>query len=328
MAPASDACGGDGSSLITMQVFITGVAGFVGHRLAEHLRDQGHRVVGTYLESPPDLPGVELHEVDLLDADLMHRTMRRAAPEAVVHLAGLSHVGQSWSRPGDYFQVNVLGTENLLRGAAGARLLAASSAEVYGAAPEEEQPITEQRPVAPQSPYALTKAAMERLVLAAEGIVVRSFNIIGPGQAPTFALPTFARQLAAISLGLQEPVLAVGNLTARRDFIHLEDAVRAYETLLLEGTPGECYNLGTGVAHSIQEVLDRLIAISGQCPEVREDPDRVRPVDLPLLQADNSRLRHLDWCDRHDLDQALQDLWVAALASERQRAASRGRRSS
>jgi GDP-4-dehydro-6-deoxy-D-mannose reductase len=303
-----------------MRVLISGVAGFVGRRLAEHLRDQGHRVAGTCLESPPDLPGVELYEVDLLDADLMRRTVQRIAPEAIVHLAGLSHVGQSWTRPGDYFRVNVLGTEALLRSAADIRLLAASSAEVYGAVPEEDQPIPEERQVAPQSPYALTKAAMERLVLAADGIVVRSFNIIGPGQAVTFALPTFARQLAAMSLGWQDPVLSVGNLTARRDFIHLEDAVRAYETLLVEGASGECYNLGTGTAHTVQEVLDRLIVISGQNPEVREDPERVRPVDLPLLQANNDKLCRLGWLDRHDLDQALQDLWVDALTLESGRA--------
>ena len=141
--------------------------------------------------------------------------------------------------------------------------------------------------------------------------MVRAFNIIGPGQAPNFALPTFAHQLAAIGLGQQEPVLTVGNLTARRDLVHIDDAVGAYEAILNRGAPGDCYNLGSGMAYSIQEVLDRLIAISGLGPEVREDPSKVRPIDLPLLQADNTRLCQLGWQQQRDLDQALQDLWNA-----------------
>jgi GDP-4-dehydro-6-deoxy-D-mannose reductase len=296
-----------------MRVLITGVAGFVGSRLARYLHRQGHRVSGTYLETPPDLPGVELHDVDLLDADLLAATVQRAAPDVVIHLAGLSHVGDSWTRPADYYRVNVLGTERLLRCTSDVRLLAASSAEVYGAVPEDEQPIPEVREVAPQSPYALTKAAMELLVAQAGGIIVRSFNIIGPGQAPNFALPTFAHQLAAMSVGRQDPVMAVGNLTARRDFIHLDDAVRAYEVLLQKGEASQAYNLGSGTAWSVQEVLDRLIAISGMSPELREDPARVRPVDLPLLRASNDRLRSLGWEAKLDLDRALEDLWDAAL---------------
>lgn len=297
-----------------MRVLITGVAGFVGSRLAGYLHDQGHQVIGTYLETPPLLPGVELHDVDLLDEDLLGTIVQRAEPETIVHLAGLSHVGESWSRPADYYRVNVLGTKSLLQSTKGARLVAASSAEVYGAVPESEQPIAETRGVAPQSPYALTKAAMELLVASANGVIVRSFNIIGPGQAPIFALPAFARQLAAMSLGEQGEVLQVGNLSARRDFVHIDDAVKAYEVLLHEGTTGGCYNLGTGAAHSIQDVLERLISVSGLSPEVQEDPARVRPIDLPLLQADNHRLCQLGWESSRDLDEALRDLWNAALA--------------
>ncbi len=292
-----------------MRVLVTGVSGFVGYRLGEYLRDQGHKVSGTYLREPPALPGIELHDVDLGDASLLAEIVDRESPEAIIHLAGLSHVGESWSRPADYFRVNVLGTENLLRSAPGIRILAASSAEIYGAVPENEQPIPEERAPAPQSPYALTKAAMERLVLAAGGVVVRSFNVVGPGQAPIFALPTFARQLADISRGHKEPVLEVGNLTARRDFLHVDDAVEAYEALLLHGVAGESYNLGSGVAHSIREVLDLLIRASGQSPEIRADPERYRPVDLPLLRANNQHLRDLGWSPTRNLDLALHDLW-------------------
>jgi len=297
-----------------MRVLITGVSGFVGFRLAHHLAVQGHAVAGTYLRDRPALPGVELFDLDLHDEALLEETVRRVEPEVVIHLAGLSHVGESWSRPADYFRVNVLGSENLLRAVAGTRLIAASSAEVYGIVPEAQQPITESRLVAPQSPYALTKAAMERLVLSAGGLVVRSFNIVGPGQAPNFALPTFSRQLAAMSAGEQDPVLEVGNLTARRDFVHVDDAVDAFEVLLRRGESGSCYNLGSGVAYSIGEVLDRLIRVSGVETEIEEDPARCRPVDLPLLQANNGRLAELGWSLSRNLDAALDDLWQATLA--------------
>ena len=152
---------------------------------------------------------------------------------------GLSHVGLSWSQPEEYFRINVLGTENLLSAAPGVRVITASSAEVYGKVAVDQQPISEDQPLAPQSPYALTKAAMERLALGQGAIVARAFNIVGPGQMPTFALPAFAAQLARIEAGLQEPVLQVGNLTARRDFVHIGDTVKAYECLLLEGDSGE-----------------------------------------------------------------------------------------
>lgn len=297
-----------------MRVLITGVSGFVGYRLARHLSSQGYQVSGTYLRDRPLLPGVELFDLDLLDEDLLIETLGRVEPEVVVHLAGLSHVGESWSRPADYFRVNVLGSENLLRATAGARLVAASSAEVYGAVPESQQPIPESRPPAPQSPYALTKASMERLVLAAGGLVVRSFNIVGPGQAQNFALPAFARQLAAMTSGQQAPVLKVGNLTARRDFVHVDDAISALELLLHQGETASCYNLGSGAAYSIAEVLDRLIQVSGVDTEIEEDPTRCRPVDLPLLQADNAQLVGLGWSLSRDLDTALGDLWRATLA--------------
>lgn len=299
---------------MAMRVLVTGVSGFVGFRLANRLTSQGYEVMGTYLRDRPSLAEVELFDVDLLDEGLLADILRRAEPEVVIHLAGLSHVGESWSRMADYFRVNVLGSENLLRATGGTRLLAASSAEVYGAVPEADQPISEDRPLAPQSPYALTKAAMERMVIAADGVVVRSFNIVGPGQAQNFALPAFARQLAAMTSGEQEAVLKVGNLTARRDFVHVDDAVDAFELLLRNGETGTCYNLGTGRACSIAESLDRLIEISGVDTEIEEDPARCRPVDLPLLQADSDRLVALGWSQSRDLDRALSDLWQATLA--------------
>lgn len=297
-----------------MRVLITGVSGFVGCRLARHLVDRGHRVTGTYIRDAPSLEQVEVFEVDLLDRDLLAETIRRTEPEAIVHLAGLSHVGDSWQKPAEYFQVNVLGTRNVLLAAPKARVLVASSAEVYGCVPEDEQPISEDRTVAPQSPYASSKAAMEMLAIERGATVTRSFNIIGPGQASTFALPAFARQLAANEVQGRSGELRVGNLAARRDFVHIDDAVEAMALILRSGQSGQTYNLGSGQAHSIEEVLHKMIEISGLSPLVVVDPDRFRPVDLPLLQADNTRLRQLGWLPGRGLDIALQDLWTSTVS--------------
>jgi len=298
-----------------MHVLITGISGFVGPRLACHLLAMGDRVSGTFLVDRPRFAGAEdvrLFEVDLLDAAGLNQAVREAAPDAVVNLAGLSHVGESWKRPGDYFRVNVIGTENVLAAAAGRPVVVASSAEVYGPVPEAEQPITEERQVDPQTPYALTKAAAERLAFSRGAVVARAFNFVGPGQSPIFALPAFARQLAAIQAGHGgEPVLRVGNLAARRDFVHVDDGAAALRLLAEKGKPGEVYNIASGRAFSIAEALDRLMAISGVGARIEQDPGRMRPVDLPLLVGDSGRLRALGWAPQRSLDDALADLWQA-----------------
>ncbi|HYG64456.1 MAG TPA: GDP-mannose 4,6-dehydratase [Thermoanaerobaculia bacterium] len=298
-----------------MHFLITGIGGFLGTRLARHLLAQGDRVSGTFLETRPDFDGVDLFEADLLDTAALRRAVDESAPDVVVHLGALSHVGESWKRIPDYFRVNVLGTENLLAAVGrrgGRRVLVASSAEVYGIVPDERQPIGEDEGLDPRSPYALTKAAAERLALAAGAVVVRSFNLVGPGQSPIFALPAFAMQLAAISRGArgeQEPVLRVGNLSARRDFAHVDDGVAALRLLAEKGEPGGIYNISTGKAVSIGEALERLMAVSGVQARLETDPERIRPVDIPLLAGDPSRLRALGWEPRRTLDDALADLW-------------------
>jgi GDP-4-dehydro-6-deoxy-D-mannose reductase len=298
-----------------MRVLITGVSGFVGRHVVRRLLAEGDRVSATYWGDNPSVPGVELFEADIEDRDQLARVVERTRPEAVIHLAGLSHVGESWNRPGDYFRVNVLGTENVLRAARGTRVLVASSAEVYGAVPEDEQPIPEEQPVAPGSPYALTKAAAERLAVAlgdGRAVIVRSFNLVGAGQALRFALPSFAAQLAAIRAGRSEPVIRVGNLSARRDFVHVAAAAEAYALLAHRGEGGGVYNLASGRALSIAEALDRLIRISAveACPET--DPARLRPVDQPLLVGDAGRLEAMGWCAEPGVDRALEDLWKEA----------------
>jgi GDP-4-dehydro-6-deoxy-D-mannose reductase len=295
-----------------MHVLITGIGGFIGPRLARNLLEHGHRVSGTWLENtpPPNVEGADLYHADLMDRNSLELVFETARPDAVVHLAGLSSVGDSWNRPGEYFRVNVLGTENLLDFAGDRKVVFASSAEVYGPVPEEEQPIDEDRLPDPRSPYALTKAAAERIALGRGAVVARPFNLVGPGQAPGFVLPSFAGQLTAISRGEQQ-ALKVGNLSARRDFVHVDDGADAFRVLIESGQPGRVYNIAGRQALSIAEVLDRLCAVAGVKPQVEKDPERMRPVDVPLLLGDNGRLRELGWEPRRTLDQALSDLWTS-----------------
>ena len=298
-----------------MHVLITGITGFIGTYLARRLTAAGTRVSGLSSDPLTRLAGVEAEiypQVDICDAETLRRVFERCDPQVVVHLAGLSHVGESWKRPGDYLRVNFSGTRNLLQAAGDRRVVFASSSEVYGRVPEAEQPITEERPLDPRSPYAMTKACAEQLALDAGAMVVRSFNAVGAGQAGRFALPSFAAQLAAIERGESEGVLKVGDLSPRRDFLHAADAADGYMTLVERGERGRVYNLASGEALSIGEVLDRLRRISGVTARVERDEARVRPIDLPLLCGSAGPLRELGWRPEHSLDDALEDLWREA----------------
>ncbi len=292
-----------------MRILVTGASGFLGRHLVTHLTARGDQVTALCLDRGPLPAAMAFAAADVRDRAAVERAVAASDPEAVVHLAALSHVGDSWTRMADYFDVNVLGTENVVAAAAGRRLLFASTAEVYGAVPEAEQPIAESRPIAPRSPYALTKAAAERTALAAGAVVARLFNLAGPGQAANFALPAFATQLATIARGAAPPVLKVGNLAARRDFVHVADAVEAMALLVDHGAPRGLYNLASGLSFSIAEALDRLCAAAGVEIRIEEDPSRFRPLDLPLLCGDATRIAQLGWRPRRGLDAAVADLW-------------------
>ncbi len=297
-----------------MRLLITGVSGFVGRALAATLQTRGHAVGGTYVElSGPEL-AIDLFRADLLDIEALSAAVQAFRPDRVVHLAGLSHVGRSFEAADEYHRVNATGTENLVRVAAGVPIVLASSSEVYGCVPEDEQPISELREPAPRSPYAESKLAAEKLVLATGGLIVRCFNVFGPGQAPMFALPSFARQLAEIHRGEAEPVLRVGNLAVWRDFTYRDDAADAYAVLIERAELGTIYNLGSGRARRLGDLLDRLIEISGLQVRVETHPEKFRPVDAALQVADVGRLHGLGWRPTRDLDQALTAIWQDAIS--------------
>jgi GDP-4-dehydro-6-deoxy-D-mannose reductase len=305
-----------------MRVLITGVGGFVGLRLARHLLACGEQVSGTYLDVRPDLAGVDLHEANLLDRQALAGAVAAADPDVVVNLAALSHIGESWKeKMPDYFWVNVVGTENVLAAAAGRKVIVVSSADVYGAVPVQEQPIAEDRPIAPRTPYALTKAAAERLAAISSAVIVRSFNLVGPGQTRSFSLAGWASRLAEIQQGQREAVLEVGDLSTSRDFLHVDDGAAAYRLLAAGGRPGTVYNLASGQAVPMREALDRLLEISGVRAEVKEGVFPPRPYDIPYLSGDPGRLRALGWQPRRSLDDALSDLWAEAAGPAKVRAA-------
>ncbi len=295
-----------------MRVLITGISGFVGRALAASLTDRGQTVGGTYVERHTPGLDLDLYRADLLDTSALGEAVRRFAPDRIVHLAGLSHVGKSFGLEEAYSRVNVRGTENLLAAAGDIPVILASSSEVYGLVPEAEQPISEDRAPSPESPYAESKLAAERLVAAAGGVIVRCFNIIGPGQSESFALPSFARQLADIAQGAQEPVLRVGNLDVWRDFTHVDDAAEGYAVILDRAASGGVFNLGSGRAHRLKDLLDRLIAISGVTVDVEVDPERFRPADAAKRFADVRRIHALGWQPRRGVAEALESIWSAA----------------
>lgn len=309
-----------------MRALVTGAAGFVGCHLARALLAEGHEVVGTLQRghaAPAGLGAVSWVEMELTSSDSIEAALDQARPDRVFHLAAQASVGESFRDPLSTWEVNATGTLRLAEAIRGdTRLLFISSAEVYGAVPEAEQPIREQRRLHPTNPYAASKAAAEMAVLEAahtrgtHAVIARSFNHTGPGQDTRFALAAFAGQLAAMGDGAAEPVLRVGNLQARRDYLDVRDVARAYLMLIECGAPGEVYNVAAGEPHSMAELVEILIELSGTGARIEVDPARVRSLDVPVLSGDPSALRALGWTPEIPLRQTLADL----LAHEAKRA--------
>lgn len=290
-----------------MKALVTGAAGFVGRHLVAHLAEHGHEVVGIDRE----------HGVDLLDPDGLSRALADAAPDAVYHLGGWSDVGASWHEPRAAFRVNAEGTLNLLeacRSAAVERVLIVSSADVYGKVSLRELPLTEESPFRPVTPYAASKIAADQLGLQAwlgyglATIRVRAFNHLGPGQTSRFVCPALAERIALNELEGRE-VVPVGNLTPRRDFTDVRDVVRAYRMLIERGEPGEAYNVCSGRDIAISELADRLIAMADRPMRLELDPSLQRPVDVPVLRGDYTKLhKATGWEPEIPLDQTLADV--------------------
>jgi GDP-4-dehydro-6-deoxy-D-mannose reductase len=286
---------------------ITGGRGFVGNWLADHLRRLGDHVVAID------------QEVDVTDSSALLAAIAEAQPDAIYHLAALTHVGKSWDEPLRVLEVNVIGTGALLAAArecgSHPRILVTSSAEVYGAVTDPSRlPLTEQSPTAPLTPYAASKLAGEALVAQAfighgqHVITVRPFNHIGPGQSPNFAVPALAKRIVEAARG-GATTIPVGNLSARRDFTDVRDVVRAYRLLMETGQPGEVYNVCSGHDVSIREIADGLLGLAGTSLEFETDPTLVRPVEVPVLRGDPGRLMEATgWKPEIPLEETLADV--------------------
>lgn len=295
-------------SLAAVRVLITGSGGFVGRQLAPHLERAGHEVHGRDLE------------LDVADAGAVAAALREIAPDAVVHLAAVSSVAASERDRALTFRVNFLGSRNVLEAVSQAspapRLLLVSSGEVYGVGPPDAAPFDESAPLRPRSPYARSKACADLLAArhrarGAPVVRVRPFNHTGPGQSDAFVLPSFARQLAEVAAGRRPPRLRVGNLDSVRDFLDVEDVLRAYTKLLEAPLAHGLYNLASGVGRRIGDLLDALIARAGVDVAIEVDPERFRPTDRGVGDAGRLR-RDTGWAPEVALETTLERIFNAA----------------
>lgn len=300
-----------------MKALISGAAGFVGRHLTTHLEQHDDVVVGVDRDGGPDL----------LDAEGWVKLVSDLRPDAVYHLGGFSDVGGSWNTPNETFRVNAEGTLNVLQACVTAgvrRVLAVSSADVYGRVTLSELPLNEDNPLRPVSPYAASKIAADYLALQAhlgyglEVMRVRAFNHLGTGQTNRFVAPALAERIALNELEGGEEV-PVGNLTPRRDFTDVRDVVRAYRLIIEHGEPGEAYNVCSGHDIAISELADRLVAMANREMRLEGDPSLQRPVDVPVLRGDYTKLhKATSWEPEIALDQTLSDLldeWRARVGS-------------
>jgi GDP-4-dehydro-6-deoxy-D-mannose reductase len=316
-----------------VKLLVTGVAGFVGGHLVELLRREqpGLELFGLLKPgTSAALEGVRLVEADLERADSVDAAVDAVRPDRIVHLAAQSSPQLSWSDPAGTLRINLLGLLHLLeavrRRALAPRVLVVGSAEEYGMVDPRDQPVGEDAPLRPASPYAVSKVAQGYLALQyalAHGMGVvrtRTFNHTGPGRGEGFAESAFARQLAEIEAGLRPAVIEVGNLEAVRDYADVREVVRAYLLLLERGGAGQVYNVCSGRGVRIRDLLQSLISISGAQVEIRVDPARLRPADVPSLVGDSRRLRETTgWEPRIPLEQTLRDLlayWRDRVRSE------------
>jgi len=292
-------------SLARVRVLVTGAAGFVGRRLRVELVARGHEAVGIDAET------------DVRDGVAIARSVRGATPEALIHLAGLTSVAGSLSAAEESFSVNYLGARSVLeavrREAPDCRVLLVGSGEVYGNLARGGESFREDAPLAPASPYAYSKSCADQLgaayrELGLDVVRVRPFNHTGPGQHTRFVVPSFARQLAEIAAGHREAVLRTGNLDCVRDFLDMEDVLDAYLALLDPSVGTGPFNVASGVARRIGDLLEMLCEIAGIEPELQVDPKRFRATDYAV--GDAGALREAtDWQPERELANTLERVY-------------------
>ncbi len=307
------------------KAFITGITGFAGSFLAEHLlQTKGFEVSGTYL-TEDSLRNVDhiksklnLHRIDLLNSQETEDLVAETSPDVIFHLAALAAPGESFANPAKFLSNNIEAQVNILEGVRQAgitpRILIVSSAEVYGNISPSDLPIDENTPLAPVNPYAVSKVSQDFLGLQyflsykIPIIRVRPFNHIGPRQSPSFVVAAFAKKIAEIEKSQSDAPMTVGNLSAKRDLTDVRDTVWGYNLIIEKGVPGEVYNIGSGRSYEIKYLLDTLLSFSSRKITVESDPTLMRPVDVPELVCDNSKMKAAaGWEPKIPIEQTLRE---------------------
>lgn len=296
-----------------MRALVTGARGFAGSRLVAHLRACGDDVVGLDL--------ADASPFDITDRTAVARAITATRPDAVYHLAAFTHVGDSWNNPLLVMRVNVEGTLNVLDACADAgvdRVLVVGSSEEYGRVREADLPLNEDAPLRPSTPYGASKVAADFLALQSHlgrgvsTVRARPFNHTGPGQPDGFLVPAIARRIAEAERDGRDQI-AMGSPDPVREMLDVRDVVRAYRLLATRGEPGEVYNICTGIGVSVGEIAQRLVALANRPLRIVVDPSLVRPVEVPRLVGDPSRITAVTgWTPQHDIDATLADVLAAA----------------
>lgn len=310
---------------IMKRALITGITGFVGSHLAELLLDKGYEVYGTVrhrsrMENIEHLADrLKLVETELTDSHSTFSAISKIEPEYIFHLAGQSFVLTSWHAPQETVMINTIGTLNVLeavrRAKIDSRIQVCGSSEEYGRVLPDEVPIKETNPLRPLSPYGVSKVAEDMFGVqyhksyGMKTVVTRAFNHTGPRRGDVFATSNFAKQIVMIEKGKQKPVIRHGNLDAKRDFTDVRDTVKAYELSLQKGKFGEEYNICSGKTITMQRVLEILLSFSNVKITTEQDPERMRPSDVEILQGDYSKFKAATgWEPKIPFEQTMEDL--------------------
>ena len=301
------------------KVLIFGCGGFVGKYLTDEFTSNCYEVTGSDIRVP-EWADDQFISCDLLNAADVKAVITKVMPDIIVNLAAISSVGQSWKNPQLTISVNVNGSLNILQAVGSCygkdnmpKVMFIGSSEEYAPA---SAPVNETSPLDSNSPYGISKMTQESFAalygkeFGIDVYLVRAFNHTGVGQADTFVLPSWCKQAAEIDKSGKPGVMNVGNLKVRRDFSDVRDIVRAYRLIVEKGQPGKAYNVGSGVAHSLEDMLKTITSLSSQEITINVDPARIRPTDTPVICCDNSLIRsELGWTPEHDIFDTLKEMY-------------------
>lgn len=304
------------------KLLIFGAAGFVGSYLAKEFKKAGYAIFGSDKAIIKQLAGFDNYiQGDLLDKQAVEQIIYKTAPDIVINLAAISSVGLSWSIPQETIQVNVIGTLNILEAVKNdfinTKVMLIGSSEEY--APSDD-PVNEFWKLDANNPYGISKMAQERfaeLYRTKYGMkiyCIRAFNHTGVGQKDTFVLPSFCKQVAEIEKSGLNGIIKVGNLSVKRDFSDVRDIVHAYRLVVESNDCNTVYNVGSGRAYSLTELLNYIISLSSQQIRIEIDSNRMRPADNPIICCDNSRIKkNLGWKNKYSIRDTLKEMYQSYL---------------